>query len=66
MKKTYIIPETLIVKVKMQSAILTGSPLTGSGDTLSGSLYDEYASGAGLVKFNAGTFWDEWAGAAGE
>ena len=56
MKKAYIIPETLIVKVQPQRMISESLPK--SEETIT--------SGEILVKYNWGSFWDEWAGAAGE
>ena len=57
MKKTYIIPELLIVHVQPQKMISESLP-TGSEQITNESEL--------LVKFNWGSFWDEWAGAAGE
>ena len=57
MKKTYIIPETLIVNIKVQSALLQASLPKSETEITSEEI---------LVKYNWGSFWDEWAGAAGE
>ena len=56
MKKTYIIPELLIVHVQPQKMISESLPKSET----------EITSEQILVKQNWGSFWDEWAGAAGE
>ncbi|MBO4800972.1 MAG: hypothetical protein J5545_03815 [Bacteroidaceae bacterium] len=58
MKKTYIQPELLIVKT-VHHLPLCSSPLGKYND-------ETLNSGDILVKYNWGSFWDEWAGAAGE
>ena len=58
MKKAYIQPELLIVRTAHQLPLC----LSDKG----AQLYEQGATGPGLVKYNWGSFWDEWAGAAGE
>lgn len=63
MKKTYICPESLTVKLNTRSHILTGSGFDNMGaDTVTGGLSDTEVSGTSSVwtKENKNLWDEEW------
>ena len=62
MKKTYIIPEAMTVRLAATQAILATSGAITFGDdgTGSGKLIDEDADSDGLVKGSSGLWGREW------
>ena len=57
MKKAYNIPEMMVVHVQPQKMISESLPIDKNQTINEADI---------LVKYNWGSFWDEWAGAAGE
>ena len=62
MKKTYTIPESMVIGLTPVHHILTGSAdlhSDGNGNLI-GNLQDEYASGSGLTKESTSLWDEEW------
>ena len=62
MKKTYIIPESMVVELMQSHHILTGSLDLHEDENgnLVGGLQEGYASGSGLTKESTSLWDEEW------